>query len=143
MRDNQGLSVIHSQPSRKASLLQRMKKMKAFTGYRRCALGRGGKNGIYIRAGGARHCGASILRRYAATSALLQSMANLSAVLPILQRRKSDKSKRHMASALRTAQPGPRSDVCFPRYQQTAVFKAAITGRLMQWSVMTGKIKQQ
>ena len=33
-------------------------------------------------AGGARHCGAPMLRRYAATSASLQSMAHLSAVQP-------------------------------------------------------------
>jgi hypothetical protein len=55
MRDNQGLSVIHSQPSRKASLLQRMKKNESIywlSAMHRYALGRGGKNGIYIRAGG-------------------------------------------------------------------------------------------
>jgi hypothetical protein len=34
---------------------------------------------------GARHCGAPMLRRYAATSAWLRSMAHLSAVLPLLQ----------------------------------------------------------
>ena len=36
---------------------------------------------------GRRHCGAPILRRYAATSASLLKMANPSAVLPELQRR--------------------------------------------------------
>ncbi len=36
---------------------------------------------------GARHCGAPLLRRYAATSALFMSMACLSAVLPSLQGR--------------------------------------------------------
>jgi hypothetical protein len=38
-------------------------------------------------AGGARHCGAPMLRRYAATSAMLQSMAHLSGVWPKLQGR--------------------------------------------------------
>ena len=37
--------------------------------------------------GGARHSGAPMLRRYATTSALLQLMAHLSAVLPSLQGR--------------------------------------------------------
>ena len=36
---------------------------------------------------GRRHCGAPILRRYAAASALSHWMAHLSAVLPVLQRR--------------------------------------------------------
>jgi hypothetical protein len=46
------------------------------------------KNKIYFgvsscaASGGARHCGAPMLSRYAATSALLRSMASLSAVLP-------------------------------------------------------------
>ena len=48
------------------------------------------KNCFYLgrgSAGGARHCGAPMLRRYAATSALSQLMATLSAVLPRLQGR--------------------------------------------------------
>ena len=36
---------------------------------------------------GRRHCGAPILRRYAAVSALFSRRAHLSAVLPLLQRR--------------------------------------------------------
>jgi hypothetical protein len=39
------------------------------------------------RPGGARHCGAPMLRRYAATSGSLQTMAYLSAVVPPLQGR--------------------------------------------------------
>jgi hypothetical protein len=50
------------------------------------------RNCIYLQGrgaagGGARHCGAPMLRRYAMTSALLFSMAYLSAVLPLLQGR--------------------------------------------------------
>jgi hypothetical protein len=66
MRDN-----VHSQPSRKASLLQRMKKIESInwlSAMHRCALGRGGKNGIYIRAGGRviaarQYCGGMQRRR--------------------------------------------------------------------------------
>jgi hypothetical protein len=36
MRDNQGLSVIHSQPSRKASLLQRMQKIEGINWLSAC-----------------------------------------------------------------------------------------------------------
>ena len=50
------------------------------------------RNCIYLQGrgaagGGARHCGAPMLRRYAATSALLSMMAYLSAVSPPLQGR--------------------------------------------------------
>ena len=50
------------------------------------------RNCIYLQGrgaagGGARHCGAPMLRRYATTSASLLSMAHLSAVLPALQGR--------------------------------------------------------
>ena len=59
----------------------------------RMAAGGGGGNArrkhsaFTVGGAGRRHCGAPILRRYAATSALLRSMAYLSAVLPRLQRR--------------------------------------------------------
>jgi hypothetical protein len=50
------------------------------------------RNCIYLQGrgaagGGARHCGAPMLRRYAMTSAFFWSMAHLSAVLPQLQGR--------------------------------------------------------
>ncbi len=44
-------------------------------------------NAFTVGGAGRRHCGAPILRRYAAASALLLMIASLSAVQPLLQRR--------------------------------------------------------
>ena len=85
-----------------------------------------------------------MLRRYAATSALLRSMALIG-----VQFRPSCKadSEWKMLRLLRGGSaeaPGPRSDVSFRLDQKTANFKAAIGSRHMQWSVLTeGKKKNE
>jgi hypothetical protein len=78
-----------------------------------------------------------MLRRHAATSASLRSMAYLSAVLPSLQGRLSKDSEWKMVKVGRAEAPGPRSDVSFRLDQKTANFKVAIVSREMQWSVLT------
>jgi hypothetical protein len=86
-------------------------------------------------AGGARHCGAPMLRRYAATSAWLKSMANLSAVSPSLPHQAD--SERKMVRGGRAEAPVPRSDVSFRLDQKTGNFKVAFDSRPMQWSPST------
>ena len=54
---------------------------------RQAAAATRGGSAFTVGGAGRRHCGAPMLRRYATTSALLRSMAHLSAVLPPLQRR--------------------------------------------------------